>query len=66
MNNFTIVIEETVVEEFKVIANSAKEAMTIAKNKYKSREFELNPGEVQFKQMRIVNPESKMTEWCEF
>ena len=66
MKKFIIVIEETVVEEFEVTAESAEKAMAIAEQKYKSSEFELAPGEVQYKQMRIVNPENEVTEWIEF
>lgn len=65
MKKFTIAIEETVVEEFEVEADTAKEALYIAQNKYKKGEFVLSPGEVQFKQLSIVRPESKLSEWIE-
>lgn len=66
MKKFIVAIEETVVEEFEVIAESAEEAMSIAEKKYKSGEFELTPGEVQYRQMSIVNSENEVTEWIEF
>ena len=66
MKKFIVAIEETVIEEFEVTAESAEKAMSIAKKKYKSGELELAPGEVQYKQMSIVNPENEVTEWIEF
>ena len=66
MRKFKIVIEETVVEEFEVVAANAEDAMRYAKEKYKSGEIVLSLGEVQFKQMAIVSPRTESTEWCEF
>lgn len=66
MKKFTIALEETVVEEFEVEANTAEEALCIAQNNYKNGKFVLSPGEVQFKQLSIVRPESEASEWIEF
>lgn len=66
MKKFIIAIEETVVEEFEIIAENAENAMRIAEKKYKNGEFVLTPGEAQFKQMSIINPEDESTEWVEF
>lgn len=66
MKKFIIAIEETVTEEFEIIAENAEKAMRIAEKKYKSGEFVLSPGETQFKQMSIINPEDEATEWVEF
>lgn len=63
---FTIAIEEIVVGEFEVEANDAEEAMEFAENKYRNGKFLLIPGEVQFKQMAIIQPTKEATEWCEF
>lgn len=49
MKKFVIAIEETVVEEFEVKANSANEALYIAQNNYQKGEFVISPGEVQSK-----------------
>ena len=45
MKKFVIAIEETVVGEFEVIAETENEAKEIAHKKYKNREFMLEPGE---------------------
>lgn len=66
MKTFTIAIEETVVEEFKVKAINAEEALKIAERKYKNQEFILCPGEVQFKQMAVIDSSNEVTEWFEF
>lgn len=66
MKKFVIAIEETVVEEFEVKANSANEALYIAQNNYKKGEFVISPGEVQSKKISVVNPKSESSEWIEF
>lgn len=66
METFTIAIEETVVEEFKVKANNVGEALKIAEYKYRNKEFILCPGEVQFRQMAVLNSSKEVTEWVEF
>ena len=63
---FKVAIEETVVGEFEVEADNFAEALEIAEEKYKKGEFVLEPGEVQFKQMAIVEPSNEVTEWKEF
>ncbi len=66
MKEFTVVIEETVVQEFNVMANSAEDAVMLAEKKYKDREFVLESGEVQFRQMSVASPSGELTEWIEF
>lgn len=63
---YVIAIEETVVQEFKVIAENAKEALIQAQKKYKSGKLVLDHGEVQFKQIAITTPDKEATEWQEF
>lgn len=64
MKKFIIAIEETVVQEFEVIADDSIEALEIAEQKYRKGEFVLEPGEVQFRQMASVGVDP--TEWIEF
>lgn len=66
MKKFVIAIEETLVQEFEVIVDSAEKAMEIAEDQYKKGILVLSPGEAQFKQMAIVKPENEAIEWCEF
>ena len=66
LKKFIISIEETLVKEFEVEAENTETAIKAAIKKYKKGEFELNPGELQFKQMAIVKPEKDTTEWFEF
>ena len=66
MTKYTIAIEETIVKEFEVFADNTAVAVRIAEKKYKEGDFILNPGEVQFTQMSVVNPSDETTEWCEF
>ena len=65
MTKYTIAIEETVVEEFEVIAETEKEALEIAHKKYKNKEFMLEPGEMQYAQMAVVKPYKEELEWIE-
>lgn len=64
MKKFIIAIEETVVQEFEVMAEDSIEALEIAEQKYRKGELVLEPGEVQFRQMASVGNEP--TEWMEF
>lgn len=66
MKHFVIAIEETIVQNFEVEAENAKQAMKIAKEKYHNCEFVLEPGEVCFKQMAVIQPDNVATEWTEF
>ena len=66
MEKYTVAIEETVVEEFSILAESEQEAIDIAIKKYKTGEFVLSPGEVQFHKISVVEPSSKAVEWFEF
>lgn len=63
---YKVAIEETVVGEFEVEADSPGEALELAEERYRKGQYVLEPGEVQFRQMSIVGPESEATEWKEF
>ncbi|MBE6037719.1 MAG: hypothetical protein E7218_00750 [Anaerofustis stercorihominis] len=63
MKKYIVVVEETVVGEFEVIAENEEEALEITFQKYRNCEFVLEPGEVQYVQMRTVYPYK--TEWVE-
>lgn len=65
-HKFTIAIEETIVQEFEVCANDATEALEKAKKNYRIGKYVLEPGEVCFKQIAIVNPCDGASEWTEF
>lgn len=66
MKTFTIAIEETVTEEFEVIANDVEEALKIAEHKYRNEQFILCPGEVQSRQIAVLDPYNEVTEWVKF
>lgn len=65
MKKYKIAIEETVVDEFDIYANSAEDAMRIAEEKYKNGEIILSPGECQCSKMAIIKPDNEATEWTE-
>lgn len=65
VKKFNIFIEEHIVEEFQVEANNLKEAIKIAKEKYKKGEFVLEPGNLVCKLISGENGEEKI-EWEEF
>lgn len=52
---FTVIIEETVSEEFEVCAENRKEAIKKATENYKTGKFLLEPGNIIFRQMAIIN-----------
>lgn len=66
MKRFVIAIEETLVQNFEVKANTSADAMEIAERKYKDGEFVLTSDEVTLKQMAIITPSTESTEWVEF
>ena len=66
LQKFVVAIEETVVQEFEIVAETAEKAMEIAESRYKEGTLVLSAGEVQFRQMAIVKPKKEATEWCEF
>ena len=53
---FIIAIEETLVEEFEIIADTAEKAIKIAKEQYTKGNLKLCPGEVQFRRWQLLNP----------
>lgn len=66
MKKYVIAIEETITDKFEVEAENADTALKMAEGKYRNGEFVLCPGELQFKQMCIVQPECDATEWSKF
>lgn len=64
MQIYKIGIEEIVSAVFEVEAEDSEQALEIAKEKYRSGEFVLEPGELQSKNIAVLEPES--TEWKEF
>lgn len=62
---YTIVIEETVVSEFEIVAKNETEALEIARKNYRNNEFVLEPGEMQNAKIAIVNVCSDELDWIE-
>ena len=65
-SKFVVAIEETVVQDFEIYAEDGYEAIEKAKEKYRSGEFVLEPGNVTFRQMSLNKPEDEESEWIEF
>lgn len=63
---YTVTIEETVVKNFEVEAESMERAIDAAIINYKSGEFVLDPGEVIHKQIRAFYHSQKDSVWREF
>lgn len=66
MKKFVIAIEETVVQHFEIKAENIELAMEMAEKKYNNGEVVLEPGEVCFKQMAVLEPYEEIMEWTEF
>lgn len=66
MKKYVIAIEEVVVQNFEIEADSQEEALNTLETGYKNGIYVLEPGEVQSKKMSIVKPEQNATEWIEF
>ncbi len=57
MSEYQIVIEETVVDDFTVEANSPEEAQSIAEQLYRDGRIVLESGEVQQKRIAVNDTE---------
>lgn len=66
MKKFVICIEETICQQFEVVAETAEEAMKSAEKLYKIGSFVLYNAELCAKQMAVITPDKDATEWCEF
>jgi hypothetical protein len=67
MKKFKVIIEETISQEFEVEAENFESAEDIATEKYYKGEFVLEPGEVDYKQMSIIDDETQeQTSWFDF
>lgn len=54
MKTFKILVEETVSEEFEILAQNEDEALKIAGQKYKTGELVLTPGELIGTEISVV------------
>lgn len=66
MPKYKIAIEETIVDNFEVEANSLKEAIETAIQNYKKGEFVLEPGNLVSKQLAVIEPSYDEPEWIKF
>ena len=66
MKKYVVAIEETVVSQFEILADSSESAIATAKIKYLSGELVLSPGEVQCKKIAVVDPSKNDTIFIEF
>lgn len=65
MKKYTVIIEETAVGEFEVIANTEKEAIEKARERYKNGKLILEPGELQYAQIAVAKPNAEDIQWTE-
>lgn len=66
MKNYVIAIEETVVQNFEVEANSREEALRKVEKGYKNGNYVLESAEVQKKRMSVLNADNEFDKWIEF
>ena len=65
MKKYIVTIEETLDDDFEVMANSPEEALRIAEEKYWSCDFIVGPN-VTYRQMSVQKPSEEVTSWLEF
>ena len=65
MKKYIVTIEETLEDEFEVMASSPEEALSIAKHNYWTCDFIVGPN-VTYRQMSIQSPNCEQTDWVEF
>ena len=65
MKKFIVAVEETVVQEFEITAESASEALALVQSGYKKGDIVLENAEVQHKQMAVMN-DKEPSKWIAF
>lgn len=64
---YIVSIEETISEDFEVMAENIEEAVSLAKKGYKSGDLVLSPGNFQCKKISAYsNDTEEKVEWNEF
>lgn len=66
MKKYVVAIEETVVQNFEVEANSREEALRKVEKGYKNGNYVLESAEVQTKRMSVLNSDNEFDKWIEF
>ena len=66
MKSFQVIIEEQVSKTFFVLANNEKEAADLAMEGYKNQLYVLDPGEVQHRQLCLIDEKNKQSGWYSF
>lgn len=64
MKEYTVVIEETIVQTFKVMAESAEKAAAIGADKYRKGEFEVDQGALEEANVRAIGNGGE-TDWVD-
>lgn len=63
---YKIIIEEVVADEFEIEANSLEEAQEKAIEEYNEGKIVLEPGELQSKQIKVIDENNNELDWEEF
>jgi len=66
VKEYTITIEETIAQEFKVMADNLENAVALTETNYENGKLVLENGEVQSKKIAVIKPDEEVTEWIEF
>lgn len=66
MKKYTITIEETISQEFDIMAENSEQAKSITIEMYNSGELVLAPGNLIHKQMKLHSDANNSDEWIEF
>lgn len=66
MKRFIVTVEETISEDFEVYAENENEAFEITKINYRNGTFVLQPGNVTFRQMTLMDEKEENATWRPF
>jgi len=66
LKRFIVTVEETISEDFEVYAENENEAFEITKNNYRNGTFVLQPGNVTFRQMTLMDEKEENATWRPF
>lgn len=65
MGLYSVIIEEIATKQFVVEAEDVQKAAFITRDKYRSGEFVLDPGEIQGARLAVLDVEGQICRWEE-
>lgn len=66
MRTYSVIIEETISEEFEIEANSEEDAVSKAIQEYNKGNFVVGSENVEHRQIAVIGDDGEFKDWIEF